>query len=61
VGILNAIPTPHRRPWRLGAVTRATRGVECPACGGRIRDSEHAVVLHSERYHAGCALYTRHR
>lgn len=30
---------------------------QCPACGERIRDPEHAVVLHREPYHVDCALY----
>ena len=31
----------------------------CPACERRVHDEAHAVRLHSDLYHARCALYQR--
>jgi hypothetical protein len=41
----------------MSFLSHAKQDERCPACGDRIRDPEHAVVVHGERYHVDCALY----
>jgi hypothetical protein len=60
MGLLSSsVRTSGRRLWRLAGSSRATSARCCPACGERIRDAAHTVVVHGERYHVDCALYSR--
>jgi hypothetical protein len=60
MGLLtSSVRTSSSRLWRLAGSTRSARAADCPACGSRIRQADHAVVVHGERYHVDCALYSR--
>jgi hypothetical protein len=62
MGLLSSrVRTSGRRLWRLAGSSRTTSACRCPACDERIRNTAHAVVVHGERYHVDCALYSRAR
>jgi hypothetical protein len=33
----------------------------CPACGKPVWERDHAIRLHADLFHAGCALYSPRR